>query len=179
MIVAWVRGLVGQLGFTIMLVLAAVGAMVLAYGGARMVSRCDGYDASSLVLSEQKAEEMHRLSKDLVVLASDLFERRSTEEGETPLEQWVQERFTPRANDLRRRMLAVTSLPEHAISGLLAALDRLSAMAAQPHREELSDAAASAVLDAITTVENYLSTNEILEGTLPSLDALESGMPRQ
>jgi len=164
------QNLLGRLGFSALLLLVATIAMLLAYGGVPLFrgTRDIRREPSALIGSE--ADQLHRLSNDVVhCMAEYLDQRRHSNAGDIPLDAWIAAEFTPEITALRRRVLAA-AIPEPAMAGLLAAVDRLAAMAAQPQRDDLREAATKAVLDAITTAESYLYSGEGPEAVLAPLD---------
>lgn len=105
-----------------------------------------------------EAEQLRRFSNELLRLRSEFFAQ-ATQPSATPakgFEHWVSRSFGPKVNGFRRRMLG-TGLSGEAFSALLAAADRVAAMAATPGDARIRRMASNAVLAATGEAETRIA----------------------
>lgn len=105
------------------------------------------------------AEEaiLQGFSQDLTDLMREYLDRASREGNPSSknFQSWSQDYFAPRASELRRRIQASPASGD-ALGALLAAADRMVAMAREPNQLNLRQLATDNVFDAAAAVEDQI-----------------------
>lgn len=106
----------------------------------------------------QEAMEHRLFSNELVVLVDEFLKKNEVTDpaARASYERWVQRTFRPRVNDLRQRLIH-SDLSSRAHTAILAAADRVAAMAARPQDLRLRENARLAVLEAIVRSESHIT----------------------
>ena len=132
--------------------------MAVAFTAVRMVGGTGARRQADTESARAQSESMRAMANELAQLTTLFLDeaRKRPINGEEAFFSWLERDYKPALNDLRRRLLA-TRLPDTPSGVLLAALDRVMEMAANPDRADLRVIATDQVLEANTTVETYLS----------------------
>lgn len=107
--------------------------------------------------ARREATLLREYSNELLALTAEFLEK--AEHASSPSDEtfavWIDERFSPRVNDLRRRLMA-PEVTGPAFSPLIAAAGKVSAMAAQPGQVPLRQEVAQLVVEAAETAEERI-----------------------
>ncbi|MCC6491245.1 MAG: hypothetical protein IT364_27395 [Candidatus Hydrogenedentes bacterium] len=134
-------------------------AMALSYHAAQWYLRESDRPILAPSTPESESNELQGFSEELTSLVRDYLDR-APQEGNPPADgfvRWTADIFTPRVNELRRRIQASRS-QSTAVSVLLDASDRVAAMARQPENLGLRQTATDAVMSAAGAVEDRLAS---------------------
>ncbi|MCC6696449.1 MAG: hypothetical protein IT365_12530 [Candidatus Hydrogenedentes bacterium] len=134
-------------------------AMALSYHAAQWYLRESDRPILAPATPASEAKELQGFSQELTTLVRDYLDR-APQVGNPPGDgfvRWTADVFTPRINELRRRIQA-SRAQGAAVSVLLDASDRVAAMARQPENQGLRQTATDAVMNAAGAVEDRLAT---------------------
>ncbi len=115
-----------------------------------------------------QATQIRQFSNELLRLTGKYLSEvpRSEAPNSDQTEAWLSSKFRPSLNDLRQRMMANPN-SSAALAGLLAASDRVAAMAVRPSDIAPRGPAANAVLDACVNAERTISAMGLQRKTAP------------
>lgn len=156
------QSLPGRTGRRIRYVVLVTGtsllAMALSYHAAQWYLRESDRPLLAPPTPASESKELQGYSQELTALVRDYLDRASRE-GDPPREgfiRWTADIFTPRVNELRRR-IQTSRAQGPAVSTLLDASDRVAAMARQPENLGLRQTATDAVMTAAGAVEDRVT----------------------
>jgi hypothetical protein len=144
--------------YALLLATACILSMTLSYAVVRLTTRGRPAVAPPDQRTFAQANHLRTLSNDLVRLAAELLDRQGERSvmAHQEYREWVVERFTPRVNDIRRKLLG-SDAPPALVGALLSATEALASAATQPERRELRNRATEAVLEAATVTEEFIA----------------------
>ena len=147
-----------KLGYAVALVAAFLGSMVLSYGVVRYLSRQEEAGAAAFRGEVRDAGELRRFSNDLLELTAEYVRQvpRAKPGRLVRGTDWIQSDFLPRANELRRHMIASTTT-SGLLTTLLRASDEVVLMAKSPDDNALRDRTLVAVRAASEAVEAHIA----------------------
>ncbi len=145
-----VRGLL----FLAVLLIACLATMTLSFLLVRHLGRNAATEAAPGPAVVNQATRLNGWANELLALTAEYLDLVEAQSGplSEPFRVSLTEDFGPRVNDLRRRMQVAPGAPE-GLSALLAASDKVAAMAKHPEQDQLRQDAVTAVLDATDAVE--------------------------
>ena len=114
------------------------------------------------------ARELRGLTNELIALLDEFTAKRPGDRMAdiVAFEKWAARNFHPRANDLRQRLVH-SDFANKAHTDLLAATDRLAALASRPRDDRLVEAASRAVTKAAAQTERYIAQFNASDSVMP------------
>jgi hypothetical protein len=141
------------------LLVACLATMTLSFYLVRHLGGNAATEATPSPAVVDQATRLNGWANELLALTAEYLDLVEAESGSPsePFRVRLAEDFGPRVNDLRRRMQAASGAPE-GLSALLAASDKVAAMAKHPEQDQLRQDAVAAVLDVADAVETRVKS---------------------